>query len=254
MISIVIPSFERIDFLEKLLVSIKNQTYDNYEVIIVDDNSSNKEDYQKFIAKWRSKFKFFTYLRNNENKGAPYSRNKGIKVAKSNIIALVDDDDEWLSEKLEKQIKKLNEGYDIVYTYTDLVDENNNIIASCNNIIPVNLKKEILKGCFIPSPSVMFLKDKFIEAGMFDENFPSCQDWEMWTKMILKNCRCGVVSETLTLYRKHSQTSIGISKRAFLGYKMYVKKFYLKALKESLGFVFYYPYLLIKIKLMYLLR
>jgi len=227
MISIVIPTYKRPDFLERLLKSIANQTFKDFEVIVIDDNSPNYEEYLPVIEKYKKIFKEFKFLRNSENKGAPYSRNKGIKETKYDLIALVDDDDEWLPKKLEKQFeifKSNNENLGLVYTWTNAIDEDGNIVYKYRNEIEGNPKKEILKECFIPSPSVMVKKKAIIDAGLFDEKMPSCQDWDMWTRIIMKGYDVKVIKEVLTIYHKHGRESIGLSKKAKDGYKMFYKK------------------------------
>lgn len=227
MISIVIPTYKRPDFLDRLLKSIANQTFKDFEVIVIDDNSPNYEDYLPVIEKYKRIFKEFKFLRNSENRGAPYSRNRGIKEAKYDLIALVDDDDEWLPKKLEKQFeifKSSDENLGLVYTWTDAIDENGNVVYKYRSEIEGNPKKEILKKCFIPSPSVMVRKKAIVEAGLFDESFPSCQDWDMWTRIIFQNYKIRVIKDVLTLYHKHSSGNIGLSQRAKEGYmKYYVK-------------------------------
>jgi glycosyltransferase involved in cell wall biosynthesis len=229
-VSIVIPTYNRPILLDRLLFSISLQTHTRFEVIVVDDNSENIKDYNEVISKYRSILDNFIYLRNDTSKGAPYCRNKGIEIANSEYIALVDDDDEWLPNKLEEQIKLFinsNEKLGIVYTWTDAVNENNTIAYEYRSNIEGYALKEILKECFIPSPSVMVRKKAIVEAGLFDETFPSCQDWDMWTRIMLKGYSCAVVKSVQTIYHKHNGPTIGKSPRAKLGYKMFYRKHFI---------------------------
>ncbi|EKN66452.1 glycosyl transferase, family 2 [Neobacillus bataviensis LMG 21833] len=251
MISIVIPTYKRTDYLERLLKSIKAQTFKEYEIIVVDDNSPNKEDYEEVVNKYSKEFKEFTFLRNDTNKGAPYSRNRGIKKAKYEYIALVDDDDEWLPEKLKKQIEIFNnsdENLGIVYTWTDAIDEKGDIVHQYRAEIEGTPKKEILKGCFLPSPSVMVRKTHIQRVGLFDEGLPSCQDWDMWTRMILNNSECKVVKSVVTLYHKHNNGSIGLSAKAYQGFLLYFRKHFLSALKVNPVISAYYIYQYFKMR------
>lgn len=241
MISIVIPTYKRPDFLDRLLKSIANQTFKYFEVIVVDDNSPNYEEYLPVIEKYKKIFKEFKFLRNSENKGAPYSRNRGIKEARYDLIALVDDDDEWLPEKLERQFEVFensDNNLGLVYTWTDAIDENGNVVYEYRDEIEGNPKKEILKECFIPSPSVMVRKKAIIEAGLFDERMPSCQDWDMWTRIIMLGYNVKVIKKVVTLYHKHNNGNIGLSKNASNGYKKYYLKNLLNSLKYYNVFIF----------------
>lgn len=232
-VSVVIPTFKRPDFLARLLAAIQQQTFQSFEVIVVDDNSPNFEEYFSVYKTYAEVFPEFHLLRNQENKGAPFSRNRGILASKYDLIALVDDDDEWLPTKLEKQIgvfSNSSEKVGLIYTWTDSVDEDNNVVHKYRSTVETNLKREILKECFIPSPSVMVRKSAIIAAGLFDEKLPSCQDWDMWTRIIMKGYGVKSIKEVLTIYHKHSSGSIGLSKNAKKGYRMY----YLKNLKNCI--------------------
>lgn len=250
MISIVIPTYKRTDYLERLLNSIEKQTFRDYEVIVVDDNSPNKEDYEKLVKDFNHRFKNFTYLRNATNKGAPHSRNRGINKARYEFIALVDDDDEWLPQKLEKQIKAFEQGSEklgIVYTWTDAVNDKGEVLHEYRSNTRGNPKKEILKGCFIPSPSVMVKKSHITEVGLFDEQLPSCQDWDMWTRMILNGTDCQVVKSVETLYYKHNSGSIGLSKKAYQGFLLFFRKHFISSIKVNPLITAYYIYQYLRI-------
>lgn len=226
-VSIVIPTYKRVDYLDRLLQSIEAQTFKDFEVIVVDDNSPNIIEYEPIVEKYKNIFKEFKFITKKENRGAPHSRNIGIKEAKYDLIALVDDDDEWLPKKLEKQVKIFEDSDDkvgLVYSWTDVMDEDRNIIYNYRSEIEGNAKKEILKECFIPSPSVMVRKKAIIEAGLFDESFPSCQDWDMWTRIIMKGYEVRVVKGVVTIYHKHTNGNIGLSSNANKGYYLFVTK------------------------------
>lgn len=251
-ISIIIPTYKRTDYLGRLLNSIKKQTFKDYEVIVVDDNSPNKEEYDNLIEHFKNEFKEFTFLRNKTNKGAPFSRNRGINEAKYDYIALVDDDDEWLPNKLENQAKVFkdsNNKIGIVYTWTDAVNDDKQVIHKYRSEIEGHPKTDILKGCFIPSPSVMVRKSHIKEVGLFDEQLPSCQDWDMWTRMIINGSECKVVKSVDTLYYKHNTGSIGLSKKAYLGFKIYFKKHFFTAIKTNPIIALYYILQYIKISI-----
>ncbi|MGZ3790407.1 MAG: glycosyltransferase family 2 protein [Bacteriovorax sp.] len=232
-VSIVIPTFNRSELLRNLLRSIKNQSFKNFEVIVVDDNSSDQSKYLEVINEFKRDLNL-QYLVNDKGRGAPYSRNRGINLAKANLIALVDDDDEWFPRKLEEQIKMFQESsakVGLVYTWTKVVDSNRNPLRDQCDVFEGACKSEILDSCFISSPSVMLRKEALVSAGLFDESFPSCQDWDMWTRIIFKGYECRVCKDFLTYYYKHDGPSIGTSPRAKLGFKMYYGKHFFKLVR-----------------------
>ena len=243
-VSIVIPTYKRVEYLERLLKSIENQTFKEYEIIIVDDCSPNQKEYAELVAKYKKIFRNLTFITKKTNKGAPNSRNIGIKKAKYDLIALVDDDDEWYCDKLQHQVEVFQKypETDIVYTWTDAIDEDGNIVYKYKKEIEGNPKYEILKGCFIPSPSVMVKKKAIEDAGLFDELLPSCQDWDMWTRMILNGAKVKVVKNVDTIYYKHNSGTIGLSPRAYKGFMIYFRKHFFSALKVNPILALYYIY------------
>lgn len=233
-VSIVIPTYNRPDLLERLLISISKQTYSSYEVIIVNDNSDNISAYDIVISKFRKIIDELSYYINDENKGAPYSRNFGIKKAKYDILALVDDDDEWLSEKLQFQINEYlkTPNIGIVTTWTYECENNDFKKGVYESKLTNPTLSDILSECFIPSPSVLISKAAIVKAGLFDLKMPSCQDWDMWTRVMKLGYSVKIVQEYLTIYHKHSQGNIGMSKKAFNGYKMYYNKHWFTIIKN----------------------
>lgn len=226
-ISIVIPTHNRPDMLMNLLISISKQTFQNFEVIVIDDCSSKKEEYADVLERSIKIVHNINYFRNERNMGAPYSRNRGIKLAKFDWIALVDDDDDWISTKLEKQFsltKVSNNKLGIIYTWTDMINSKKEVLFKYRAEFEGRCLSRIINDSFIPSPSVLVRKTALIKSGFFDEKLPSCQDWDMWLRIIKKGYTCAVVRSVESLYHKHDNDSIGKSPLASQGYKMFYKK------------------------------
>lgn len=232
-VSIVIPTCRRPELLRRLLHSIWRQTHPAYEVIVVDDCSPDQEKYAKIVAEYSKFLPALHFLRNDTNRGAPYSRNRGIRQARYDLIALVDDDDEWLPRKLERQIDVFSQASSqvgLVYTWADVV-ENGGRTPLCRADFEGHCLPRMIAECFVPSPSVMARRAALLDAGLFDERLPSCQDWDMWTRMLARGYEVRVVREVLTLYHKHAASSIGASPRARSGYVMYYRKHLWKLLR-----------------------
>src|SRR3989338_4904135 len=179
-VSVVIPTYHRAHLIRKAIQSILNQTYQDLEIIVVDDCSGdNTEEVVKSLNDERIR-----YIRHEKNKGAPAARNTGIKAAKGEYIAFQDSYDEWLPQKLEKQMKVFeNEPQKVGVVYTGFF----RIEKSKKEYIPYSwviqkegdIHKELLKGSFITTPSIVTRKICFENAGMFDERLPRLQDWEL---------------------------------------------------------------------------
>ena len=180
-ISVVIPTLNRINTLQRALDSVINQTYKPAEIIVVDNGSSDGT--LKFL---REQYPEITIL--TENKlGVSSARNKGIKKSINQWIALLDSDDAWHPRKLEIQTSMLDSAlkeYNLIHT-----DE----VWFRNNKHINQMKKHKKQGgyiferclslCCISPSSVLFKKNILDKVGLFDESLPVCEDYDMWLKI-----------------------------------------------------------------------
>lgn len=225
-ISVVIPSYNRPDFLNRLLQSIKKQTFRDFEVIIVDDCSPRKGEIKRVVESFRKEIPNLQLIQNEANRGAPYSRNVGITRSQAKWIALVDDDDEWMPEKLAKQVASIEQGSDklgLIYTWAKVIEERK-VIRFETSDFNGSVLTDLLKGNFIPSSSVLVKKKALVEAGLFDESFLSCQDWDMWVRVLDQGYLVDVVTSYEINFHKHTNGSIGLSETAIEGYRQFYQK------------------------------
>ena len=180
-ISVVIPTLNRINTLQRALDSVINQTYKAAEIIVVDNGSSDGT--LKFLREQYPKITILT-----ENKiGVSSARNKGIKNSINQWIALLDSDDAWHPRKLEIQTSILDSAlkeYNLIHT-----DE----VWFRNNKHINQMKKHKKQGgyiferclslCCISPSSVLFKKNILDKVGLFDESLPVCEDYDMWLKI-----------------------------------------------------------------------
>lgn len=178
-VSVIIPTYNRAHLLGRPIQSVLDQTYQDFEIIVVDDASVDKtEEVVKSFADDR-----INYIQHQKNKGGSSARNTGIKAAKEEFIAFLDSDDEWLAEKLKKQMDRfeifskkvgvIHSGLSLVWYETQEVMER--VIPSLQG----NLFLNLLKMCITPGSSLVVRRYCFRRAGFFDELLPSCQDWDM---------------------------------------------------------------------------
>ena len=106
-------------------------------------------------------------------------------------------------------------------------------IFSIPNYFIKNPVRSILSANFIMSPTVIVRKSVLIDVGLFDEALPSCQDWDMWVRIILKGYKIGILKEVLTIYTENSPNSIGLSKNAKKGYRLFLRKHYISIIKYT---------------------
>ena len=180
-ISVVIPTLNRINTLQRALDSVINQTYKPAEIIVVDNGSNDGT--LKFLREQYPKITTLT-----ENKvGVSSARNKGIKKSINQWIALLDSDDAWHPRKLEVQTSMLDSAlkeYNLIHT-----DE----VWFRNNKHINQMKKHKKQGgyiferclslCCISPSSVLFKKNILDKVGLFDESLPVCEDYDMWLKI-----------------------------------------------------------------------
>jgi len=177
-VSIIIPTYNRAHLIGQAIQT--NQTYQDLEIIVVDDGSSdNTEDVVRSLKDERIR-----YIRHEKNKGATAARNTGIKAAKGDYIAFQDSDDEWLPQKLEKQMnvfETVSPKVGVVYTGFLRIenDKKEYIPYSWVTQKEGDIHRELLKGNFIGTPVLLVRKECFEKAGMFDERLPRLQDWEL---------------------------------------------------------------------------
>lgn len=235
-ISVVIPTHRRADLLARLLASVHAQTLRPLEVIVVDDASPNREDYVAVIDAARRHIPALQYVRLETNAGAPRARNRGIARARGDWIALVDDDDEWLPQKLAMQRAVAADAppsVGLVYTWTRALDGAGRLLYESTPSVEGRAERQIFTTNFILSPSVMIRRDVFDRVGTFDEELPSCQDWDMWARILGAGFECRVVREIVSVYHRHGQASVGLSPRALQGYRMFLTKHWRSILRHT---------------------
>ena len=181
--------------------SILEQTYKNLEIIVVDDSPEDYEFRRETCKAVKELSNEIVYVKNEKNIGACASRNIGIKLSTGQYIAFLDDDDEWLPLKIEKQLKKMNEEIGLVYCGCIRHDDEKNIDTPISFEYKSGmLYSKLLYGNFIGGVSFPLLRrTAVLEAGGFDETFDSLQDTDMWVR-IAKQYKIDCVEEPLVVY------------------------------------------------------
>ena len=181
-VSVIIPTYNRAHLIGRAIKSVLNQTYQDFELIIVDDGST--DNIEDIIRQFQEKDKRIKYIKHDKNKGASAARNTGIKNSKGKYIAFQDSDDEWFPNKLEKQMKifkKESPNLGIVYTGFYRIKDSEKKYIPSHEIVKKegSIYEELLKGNFITTQSILVRKECFKKVGIFDENLPRLQDWEL---------------------------------------------------------------------------
>lgn len=200
MISVVIPTHNRADLLERAVKSVLNQTYQKFEIIIVSDGSTDNTD--EVVEKLKNNDKRIRYISYHPGKGGNVARNMGIEDANYENIAFLDDDDEWLPEKLEKQIDILKSdlGIGLVYTGVKSIYVNENITYESRPNESGDLSERIFLKNFIGTTSTVIVKKSLLlKAGLFNVELQALQDYDLWIR-IVQHTNVGVITEPCVNY------------------------------------------------------
>ncbi len=218
LVSIIMPSYNTAKFISETIYSVLTQTYTNWELIIVDDCSTDNTDEvaKPFLSDERIK-----YIKNEKNSGAAISRNRALCEAKGKWIAFLDSDDLWLPEKLEKQIEFMEKN-DYRFSYTNYIEIDE---ESKTNGKRVTGPKKITKYgmynyCWMGCLTVMYDAETIglIQIADIKKN----NDYAMWLK-VCKKADCYLLDEVLAKYRKRSGSisNHGYTKLIKWHYKLY---------------------------------
>ena len=225
-VSVIIPTYNRAHFIGRAIESVLNQTYQNFEIIVIDGNSKdNTEEVVKRFDDERIR-----YLRYETNRGGAVARNSGIKEAQAEYIGFLDDDDEWLPEKLEKQMdvfETTSSEVGVVYSgFSMRSGKSGEVIADSipthrGNVYDSILARNILGGSTIP----LIKKICFQKVGVFDEELPCCEDWDLWIRLS-KHYDFDFVPEVLIKYYVHGeQISVDLN-RMIMARQRLIEKFW----------------------------
>jgi len=197
LVSAIITTHNRIKLLEKAIESVKNQTYKNIEIIVVDDPSDSEAS-----VRYTTSDESVKVISLEKNMGGCYARNQGAKAASGEYLAFLDDDDEWFPEKIEKQVEVLERtGGNVCHcgrisSYSDGHEK----IDDVRLLGEGDLSQEIFGRFICLTSTMMIRKGTFFQVGGFDENLDYWQDYELCMRLF-QNDEVGVVRENLVLYR-----------------------------------------------------
>ena len=190
LVSVILPTWNRAHLLPRAINSVLSQTYQNLELIIVDDVSTdNTAETVAQITDKRIKYTKLNYKKTDTSYGATKARNVGLDTARGELIAFQDSDDQWLPEKLQKQVTTLTKApakTGVVFT-TLRRKENGveNLIPPHNfKLPPDNQYTSVLrKTNTVSLVTAIVKKECFKNVGVFDEKMPKYQEWELWIRI-----------------------------------------------------------------------
>lgn len=179
-VSVVIPSFNRVQRLPGAIQSVLDQSYPAAEVIVVDDGSTDGTS--ELVAAQFSE----VLLIKQQNRGVSAARNKGIAFARGQWLALLDSDDSWLPNKLERQIHLAMTSPEIKVVHSDEIWIRNGVRVNPmkKHSKPLGwIYPQCLPLCCVSPSSVLVRRAVFDQVGLFDESLPVCEDYDMWLRI-----------------------------------------------------------------------
>ena len=240
LVSIILPTFNSSKFIEQSIRSIQSQTYNNWELLITDDCSTDSTvKILKSYQKTDNRIKIFVL---DKNKGAGTARNNSINKSKGRYIAFCDSDDLWFKEKLEKQINFIKL-HDLSLTYSGYIE-----VSESGELLKTKLSKEtisynqILRNNYIHCFTAIY--DSHILGKLYMPEIRKRQDWALWINILSTIGSTRGIIEPLGLYRKRDN-SISSNKLQLLKYnwRIYRKHLgfsFLKTIGYMLQFLYFY--------------
>lgn len=209
-VSVIIPSYNHRRYLRQCIDSVLEQTYRDFEIIVVDDGSTDGS--VEILEGYGNRIKLIC----QQNRGTQGARNAAIAASSGELIALLDSDDAWLPHKLERQVEAMAARPDggLVYSFAYFTDETGRIThggAALGQPIADEHKafSQLVVSNFIPTLTVLMRRSCLGEVGVFDETLLGAGDWDMWLR-IAARWPVICVPEPLALYRVHQTNTTNV--------------------------------------------
>ena len=218
-ISIVTPSYNQEQFLERTILSVLNQNYPNLEYIIIDGGSTDGsadiiKKYKKYLAYWVSE----------KDRGQSYAINKGFKKSSGEILAWLNSDDTYLPNTFQFIANYFRQHcvVDMLYGRCNIIDKDDKILKEAK-VLPFNLTDYVYGLFTIAQQSVFWKRNIFFKAGMLNENIYTCMDAELWINFAKNKANIVYTDKFLANFRLHC-SSISGSGRFNVQYSKDIKK------------------------------
>ncbi|MBI3999274.1 MAG: glycosyltransferase [Candidatus Omnitrophica bacterium] len=221
LVSVIIPTYNREHLLVDAVESVLSQTFKDYELIVVDDGSTDGTE-EIIKRKYDGKIRYFK----QENQGISGARNRGIREAKGEYIAFLDSDDLWLPEKLEKQVAFLDSHPEVGLICTKLwryAIGKESEKRLCPEYFSAEFKDLLVSNNYVPTTTVMVRKECLDQIGLFDTNLSVAEDFDLWLRF-MKRFKVHCLEDVLAVHREHPQKTSLNMKKLYNGYAQFYKK------------------------------
>lgn len=203
-VTVVIPAYNAARYIRQALDSVKAQTFTDYEVIVVNDGSDDREELERILSVHPLSVIYIS----QENKGVSAARNAAVRVARGEFYAQLDADDQWTPDYLEVQLGVLKDDPDValVYPNATIIGDGATTQVEFMKLSPsegdVSFESLVRQQCTVMT-CVTARMSAIREAGMFDESIRSCEDFDLWVRIVKNVGRIVYHRRPLVLYRRH---------------------------------------------------
>jgi glycosyltransferase involved in cell wall biosynthesis len=182
-VSVILPTYNRAHLLPRAIATVLAQTYQDFELIVVDDGST---DHTKSILQSFTDPRLHC-LRHGQNRGAAAARNTGIRASRGAYIAFQDSDDQWWPTKLARQLEAFEQvGLDTAVVFSQFQYVKNNasqLVPPADLELGNDIYNRLLRGNFITTQAALVRRTSLSQSGLFDESLPCLVDWELWLRL-----------------------------------------------------------------------
>ncbi len=219
LVSIVMPAYNCEKYIEGAINSVLNQTYQNWELIVIDDGSKDKTGY--IIKELENKDSRIKFIKNEKNMGVSATRNRGISIASSEWIAFLDSDDMWEESKLEKQIKVAEEkAAEFLFTGSSFINEEGKPYKGVFKV-PESVNYKKLRNQNIISCSSVLINKRFFEVIKMEKD-DMHEDYAVWLRILKTGVTAYGINEPLLIYRISRNSKSGNKVRTIkMTYKVF---------------------------------
>jgi glycosyltransferase involved in cell wall biosynthesis len=197
LVSVIIPTFNRMDFVCEAIESVMEGTFREFELIVVDDGSTDGT--ASAVDRLGEGIRYHY----QPNRGVSAARNQGVSISRGKYIAFLDSDDQWMKKKLEAQIDYMTANPDVRISHTEEVWIRNGVRVNQgkrHRKFEGEIFERCLPLCIISPSSILMERKVFDELGGFDEELPVCEDYDLWLRLTLRY-HVGFIEEPLVIKR-----------------------------------------------------
>lgn len=204
-VSVVIPTYNRAAFIREALESVLAQTYQDFEILVIDDGSTdNTAEIVQSIGDARIRYV------TQDHRGVPAAIDMGWRAAQGEYIARLDSDDRWLPEFLHEVVSRMDADPSVgaVYARAHAMNSSGQMLTQLigtQERFPGHTLKSVIYGDFVTAMAVLIRRSAIAAAGGYDVSLITNEDWDMWIKIAYQNYKIGYVPRVLAHYRFHEQ-------------------------------------------------